>query len=104
MYKCQHCGQRFEQFEVLGQCPHCHHLSKVQCACGYMAEGWEFVKNNDCCPKCNKPFRLVGGTSEHNKEIKHKEQKQALGRKAAIAAAVVGAVVVVAGAVLLLLR
>jgi hypothetical protein len=43
MYKCQHCGERFEQFEVLGQCPHCHHLSKVQCACGFMAEGWEFV-------------------------------------------------------------
>jgi hypothetical protein len=67
MYRCQNCKQTFEQFEVLGQCPHCQHLSLVQCACGHRAEGWEFVKNNDCCPKCNRPVLLKGGASDYNK-------------------------------------
>jgi hypothetical protein len=93
MYRCQNCGERFEQFEVLGQCPHCSHLSKVQCACGYRAEGWEFVKNNDCCPKCNRPFRIAGGASEHNLE---KQQKETRGRTVIIAAVVLGVAAIAA--------
>lgn len=91
MYRCQNCGERFEQFEVLGQCPHCHHLSKVKCNCGHTAEGWDFVRNNDCCPKCGRPIRLVGGSSEHNLE---KQQKETRGRIAVITLAVVSAAIV----------
>lgn len=104
MYKCQNCGERFEQFEVLGQCPHCHHLSKVKCACGYQAEGWDFVKNNDCCPKCNRPMRIVGGSSDHNKEQQEKIVREYWTRKALMFAAALGAVAVVAGAVWMLFR
>ena len=101
MYRCQNCGERFEQFEVLGQCPHCSHLSKVQCACGYTAEGWEFVKNNDCCPKCNRPFRIAGGASEHNLD---KHQKESRGRQALIAAAVLGVAAIAILVVIMVLR
>jgi hypothetical protein len=92
MYRCQSCGERFEQFEVLGQCPHCHHLSKVQCACGHTAEGWDFARNNDCCPKCNRPVRIVGGASEHNKD---KQDKKSRG-KTKIVVAALGVVAVIA--------
>ncbi len=100
MYRCQNCGERFEQFEVLGQCPHCNHLSKVKCACGYTAEGWDFVKNNDCCPKCDRPMRIAGGGSEHNKE---KAEQESTKRKTVMVATVVGVVAVVAGATLVFL-
>jgi hypothetical protein len=103
MYRCQSCGERFEQFEVLGQCPHCQHLSKVKCACGHTAEGWDFVKNNDCCPKCNRPIRIAGGESEHNREIKERESGRRTAMKVAAVAGAVAVVAVLAGAAFLFL-
>jgi hypothetical protein len=97
MYRCQNCGQQFEQFEILGQCPHCSHLSKVKCACGYVAEGWDFVKNDDCCPKCKRPMRVAGGGSAHNKEMAEKEKRS---RTTVVIAAVLGLAAVAVGAVL----
>ncbi len=67
MYRCQACKKTFEEFDVLGQCPHCSHLSKVACPCGHKGEGWEFVKNDDSCPACGRKMKVVGGASEHNR-------------------------------------